>query len=194
MRIFKIISFSLLGLIVLLAIGTFIFVKRAFTPDPNYLELTESSGMIPIHWSKSEYSDIAALLLPVKLEGIPKTFYVQFDTGAPSSRFYKNTILTIHEKYPNQIAVDSTAKRISQSFQLGEMRVHSDQMRIDDGGVKEIDWNDTTSIIKIGTLGADIIDKKITLIDFKNHYCYFGEKVPDLQQEIQFHKLVGKTG
>ena len=189
MKVLKIIAISFLSLLIILAIGGYIFFKKVFTPDPNYLELTECSNFVPIEWIKSEHSDIAGLFLPVKIKGIPHTFYLQFDTGSPSTLLYKQTLLSIREKYPDQIAViDSTSITIDQTLQIGDMEIHSKQFKLYDHQKRSIDWGDST-IIKIGTLGADIIDKKLTILDFKNHQCYFGEKLPELGKEVIFQDL-----
>lgn len=189
MKALKIIAISIISLLIILAIGGYIFVKKTLTPAPNYLELTESSGFVPIKWVKSEFSDIAGLLLPVKIKGIPRTFYMQFDTGSPSTLLYKQTILSIREQYPDQItAIDSASTTIDQSFQLGDMEVHSKQFRLYDHKKSPIDWNDTTAI-KIGTLGSDMIDKKLTILDFINQRCYFGEEAPELGSEIILQEL-----
>ena len=180
----------LVGLLVVLTIGAYIFIKKAFTPDPNYLELTETSHFVPIQWTKSKYSDRAALFLPVKIKGIPRTFYMQFDTGTPSTLLYKGYLLSIKEKYPYQIgAMDSASVTISQSFQLGDMNVHSDQFKLYDYGQQTIDWEDSTKI-RIGTLGADILEKKKTIIDFKESCVYFGDTLPNLNQRIEYYDMI----
>lgn len=189
MRVLKILALGLGGLLIVLFIGGFLFFKKKFTPEPNYLELTESSNFVPIKWAKSKQSEIAGLMLPIKFEGIPRTFYLQFDTGSPSTLLYKRSMLSIREKYPDQIAsIDSTSTTINQSFQLGDMTIRSKQFKLYERREKPINWSDSTRI-KIGTLGADIIDKKLTVLNFKNQSCYFGEKVPDLGKEIIFHDL-----
>lgn len=191
MKILKIIALSLLGLLIVLGIGGYFFVKKYLTPYPNYLELTTSSDSLPIKWIASEHSAIAALLLPIRFEGIPKTFYVQFDTGSPSSMLYKQPMIDIQEKYPNHISpIDTNARRIEQGFCLGDMKVFSKKMKLYDRGRKPIDWSDTTTIFTIGTLGADLIDKKITVMDFKNNYCYFGDSIPEqYQQDLTMYDL-----
>lgn len=193
MKVLKIIGLSLVGLIIVLIIGAYFFVKKNLTPDPNYLELTESSNFIPIKWIASEHSPIAVLLLPVKFEGIPQTFYMQFDTGSPSTLLRKQTMMSIQEKYPNQISLDSNAVRTEQGFHLGDMKVFSKKMKLYDRGSQPINWTDTAKIIVVGTLGADMIDKKITVMDFKNNCIFFGEKVPDeYQSNLKWEKLIYK--
>ncbi len=189
MSTLKIIGFSLLGLIIVIAIGGYLFFKKAFTPEPNYLEMTESSNFVSIRWVKSKQSDIAGLLLPIKIEGIPHTFYMQFDTGAPSTLLYKKTMRAIHKKYPEYVSkIDSTSTTIKQTIQLGDMEVHSDQFTLYERSERDIDWTKDT-MIRIGTLGADVIDKKLTILDFKKQQCYFGEKLPSICQGVEFHDL-----
>ncbi|MFK7773477.1 MAG: hypothetical protein AB8F94_15110 [Saprospiraceae bacterium] len=193
MKTLKIIGLSLVGLIIVLVIGAYFFVKKKLTPDPNYLELTESSNSIPIKWIASEYSPIAVLLLPIKFEGIPKTFYMQFDTGSPSTLLRRQAMISIQEKYPNQISIDTNAVRIETGFHLGEMEVFSKKMKLYDRGNKPINWNDTSKVIVVGTLGGDMIDKKITVMDFKNGCVYFGNEVPDeYQSNLKWEKLIYK--
>ncbi|MBX2873613.1 MAG: hypothetical protein KTR30_15975 [Saprospiraceae bacterium] len=189
MRVLKIVALSLAGLIIVGAIGAYFFFKKAFTPDPNYLELTESSGAVPIQWVKSKDSDFAAMYLPIQFEGVPDTFYLQFDTGAPSTLLYKKSMLAIKERYPDQMGfLDSTSTITEQTFALGEMEVYSKQFKLYERGEKPISW-DSKRKVKIGTLGADMIDKVPTVMDFDRHQCYFGKDLPDFGQEIKFHDL-----
>lgn len=189
MRALKIVALSLVGLIVVGAIGAYFYFKKAFTPDPNYLELTEASGAVPIHWVKSKDSDIAAMYLPIQFSGIPDTFYLQFDTGAPSTLLYKKSMLAIRERYPDQMGtLDSTSVTTEQTFLLGQMEVHSLQFKLYDREEKPIDWESGRKV-KIGTLGADIIDKKLTVMDFEKHRCFFGSELPDFGQALEFHEL-----
>lgn len=189
MRLLKIVAISLGSLLVIMAIGGFIFFKKAFQPKPNYLELTEASGAVPITWSKSAQSDYAGLLLPVHIKGIPRTFYLQFDTGSPSTLLYKQSMRSIQTQYPAQFAaIDSNANTIKQTLIIGEMEIHSNQFQLYERGEKPINWADS-SRIRIGTLGADMIEKKLTIFDFKKQTCYFGDKLPDCYPEIDFHEL-----
>jgi len=192
MKVLKFVGLGLLGLLILLSIGTYFFVKKRFTPAPNALELIKSSNYIPIKWIQSEYSDFAAILLPIKLEGIPHTFYMQFDTGVPTTTFYKGKLEAIREKYPDKIpAIDPEAKLVKQTLQLGEMRVKSDKFKLYDYGKTPINWEDS-SIIRIGTLGSDMLEKKLTIIDFKSDCVFFGDSLPELEGDVQFHDLVFK--
>ena len=180
MKIFKKVVLTFFALLVLSSVGGYIYFNVKFTPPSNYLKLTKSSTTIPITWISDKSSSIAALLLPIKFEGIPNKFYMQFDLGAPSTLFYKTSLKSIHAKYPNQVSkTDSATLSVNQSFFLGEMKISSETFRVFDRG-NPIDWNDNEAINVIGTIGADLIEKKITMIDFKNDLCYFGETMPKL--------------
>ncbi len=189
MKALKIVVISLFGLIIIGATGAYFFFKKTFTPDPNYLELSESSGAVPIQWAKSKDSDIAAMYLPIQFPGVPDTFYLQFDTGAPSTLLYKKSMLAIRERYPNQMGfLDSTSTSTVQTFRLGKMKVHSPNFKLYERGEKPIDWASGRKV-KIGTLGADIIDKIVTVMDFDQHSCYFGVDLSAFGQELEFHEL-----
>lgn len=189
MSALKIVVLSLVGLLVVGAIGAYFYFKKAFTPDPNYLELTEASGEVPIQWAKSKNSDIAAMYLPIQFPGVPDTFYLQFDTGAPSTLLYKKSMLAIRERYPDQMGfLDSTSVNTEQTFLLGKMEVHSPRFKLYERGEKSIDWGSGKKV-KIGTLGADIIDRKLTVMDFAEHRCFFGSQLPDFGQALEFHEL-----
>lgn len=189
MSVLKIVAYSLVGLIVIGTIGAYFYFKKAFTPDPNYLELTESSGAVPIQWAKSKNSDIAAMYLPIQFPGVPDTFYLQFDTGAPSTLLYKKSMLAIRDRYPEQMGLlDSTSLTTEQTFLLGDMEVHSKRFKLYERGEKPIDW-ESGKKVKIGTLGADIIDKKLTVMDFDQQRCFFGSQLPEFGQALEFHEL-----
>src|SRR5690349_21738940 len=61
---------------------------------PNFLSLPEKNYEIKMLWQgdsvHGRWEPHAALLLPVKLKGCPKQFYMQFDLGAPSTLFYRS--------------------------------------------------------------------------------------------------------
>lgn len=189
MKVLKAIGLGLLGLLAVLAIGGYLFFRILFTPEANHLELTESSGFIPINWKASAQSDMAVLFLPVQIEGIPHTFYVQFDTGSPSTLLYRRTMQSIREQYPDQTGeLEASSETMEQAFYLGDMRIYSDQFALYDRGRDSIDWKAEGGIV-IGTLGADLIDQKITLLDFEEQRVFVGDSLPPLDREVAFQGM-----
>lgn len=149
-------------------------------PAPNHLVVSGKSDLLPITWLASDHSEKAVLLLPVKIKGIDLPFYMQFDTGASSTILYEKTLSAIQAKFPDQIGVIDTAiNTIQQNLLLGNMTIHSDQFRLYDRGVSVINWDDEGAIPVIGTLGADLIDQRISIIDFKRNRCFFGIQIPE---------------
>lgn len=178
MKVVKKIGFIFLALLVISAIGGYLFFENKFTPPPNYLTLSTSSNNVEITWAASKNSPKAAILLPIKFDGIPERFYMQFDTGSPTTQFYKNRLASILAKYPTLPEIDSISLTSNQSFKLGDMSVSSEIFNVFDRGLTPIDWSDTTAHNIIGSIGADMIEKKITVMDFKNNSINFKQSMP----------------
>lgn len=169
MKIFKKIVLTFLAVILVSLIGGYLYFEQKFTPEENYLTLKNESGKIPIKWMGSDKN---ALLLPVHFSKDSATYYMQFDTGSPSTVFYSNAIKGIK-------GIEIKKERIKSSFSIGNTKVTSDKFIIFDKG------NNSTNVdaVKIiGTLGADILEDKKTLINFKENYVEFNI----LKQPVEF--------
>ncbi len=159
MKVLKKILIGILTFLILLSAGVYIYFDQKFTPEDNYLTVKNESGTIPIIWLGTEKN---VLLLPVHFPDNPATYYLQFDTGSPYTLFYSNAINNIKE-----ISVDN--ERANSSFWIGKTQISSHRF-------KEINTekNDEEDSIKIiGTIGADVLESRKTLIDFKNNQVVF---------------------
>ena len=175
MKTFKKIIVAFIVLFVLSSIGGYFYFEKKFSPPENYLKVSKNSDTIPITWIKNEVSPISAMLLPIKINGITTQFYMQFDSGSPSTIFYKKAIESIILKFPNKIyKIDSVSKSVNFNFNVGKINVSSNIFSVINYG-ETINWNDNNSIKIIGTIGNDFLEKKITVLNFKEGYCYFGE-------------------
>ena len=148
MRIFKWTIISLLILLMISAISGYLYVDRKFTPPPNYLAVSEHEVKIPIKWVGDEYSPMAALLLPVKIDGISRKLYMQFDLGAHSTLLYNKTMASLKAYHPNRIShnFDSASTINDFSFYLDILHVSAIQLQAIDHG-NDIQWDDTTKLI-----------------------------------------------
>ncbi len=157
MKIFKRIVLSFLAVLILAAVAGYIYFDQKFTPEKNYLTVEGESGKIPFTWLGKEKN---VLLLPVNFPGDKDTYFLQFDTGSPYTLLYTKAIKNIK-------AVRIKDNRASTSFNIGKTKITSDKFRIFDqsAGDKE---NDTLKII--GTVGADILDGRKSIINFKDDY------------------------
>ncbi len=164
MKILKKIVLTFLVVLVLAVLGGYIYFDQKFTPEKNYLTVDNESGFIPFKWLGSAKN---ALLLPVHFSNDTITYYFQFDTGSPYTAFYSNSIKQI-----SQISVNKELAKTS--FYIGKTKITSDKFKIYNHG------NNNDDPIKIiGTIGADILENRKTIINFKENYITLNlSKVP----------------
>jgi len=160
MKIFKKIVLTFLGVLVLAIISGYIYFDRKFTPEDNYLTIEKESGKIPITWLGENRN---VLLLPVHFYGDSSVYYLQFDTGAPYTLFYTRAIKNIK-------GIVTSNERSKATFYLGNTKVTSDKFRVTDIG-ENSDKKDSLKVI--GTLGADILEDRKTLINFRENNIVF---------------------
>lgn len=167
-----------LGTILLLfAIATIVGIKWFndlwFKEQPNYLTYTHDSHPINFEWASGTYGDFVepheALIIPLMISGIPFKFYLQFDTGAPTTLIYGNTLkaLQAHGLNITEIRKDDKHYIEHLSFRLGGSKIEMYMPQILESFGSSFDIEDSTQNLKLGTIGADFMDNRITLIDFK---------------------------
>jgi hypothetical protein len=147
------------------------------------LNLPEKHFNVPFIWKgdsiNGQWENFAAMLIPVKLKGCPKQFYMQFDVGVSHSLFYKNKLKVINSRYPFHVQVPDTAATWKEvSFTTGNIRIQADEIRLKQLGTTQINWDDNAIEI-IGTLGADFIGDKTVLIDYPKKKISIGHKIPE---------------
>ena len=197
MRLFKRILKIFLLIIFVAIVGGYLYLKYIFfVPAPNQLVIQTKNLYIPFKWESDirnkEVNPYAAMLLPVRLKGCSKTFYMQFDLGASSSMFYKNKLDAINQKFKN-IPIESKNGKdllMNYSFFLDDLKITAKKINVyqyDDTG---IDWADTTTNEVIGTIGSDLIDNSILVIDYPGNKIFIGDKIPDnLSARTMFTKF-----
>lgn len=179
MKIIKKIVLAFLAFFTLALAGAYLYFDRKFTPPENYLEVSGNTENITFEWSSDQENNYAAVLLPVKLKGIDKTFYMQLDSGSPITVFYKKSLESIQGKFPKQLIFNKTRKEISLAFNLKNMTVSSESFELLDYG-NDIDFENPETENIIGTIGTDLFEKRKVTIDFKNRRISFSEKLDDL--------------
>jgi hypothetical protein len=181
MKIFKKIVLSLIVLIVLsLASGYFYFDKK-FTPPENKLQVSGNAENTVFQWKVSDGNSYAAVLLPVRIKGIDRTFYMQLDSGSPVTLFYKNSLASISSKFPEQIQLIKNKDQISMQFSIENMKVSSDFELKNYGSTVDSDNAGTNNII--GTIGTDLFEKRIIILDFKNELFSFVQNIDETDFE-----------
>ena len=159
MKLFKKILFAFAVLILISMVLGYFYFDQKFSPEKNHLQVRNESGRIAMKWKTK---DKDAMLLPIHFDSDTATYYLQFDTGSPSTIFYKNSITGI-----KQISVQNNLAK--SSFILGNCEVKSDQFKIINFGKKP----ENNELNIIGTIGTDMLENRKTLIDFKNDYIIF---------------------
>lgn len=115
---------------------------------------------------QTRFEPHAALLLPAELDNCPKVFYMQFDLGAPNSILYSGMIRQIREQYPQAIVLADTTALTDFRFQLDGMDVLAKEIKLTEQEHSQINWKEDAGITIIGTIGADLIDGRVAVIDY----------------------------
>ncbi len=156
---------------------------QAMPPMPgNNLLLPEKSYSIPFRWLgdsvNEKWEPHTAILVPVKLPNCPGQFYMQFDLGSPYSLFYKNKLAAIQKKYPAAVQLsDSTGKLANFSFTTGKTRITAKEIVVKQFDNSTIHW-DKHKIEIIGTIGTDLVDGKVLIMDYPNQKITVSAAIP----------------
>lgn len=166
---------------------------QAQVPPPlpaNQLILPAGNYSLPLKWKgdslHGQWEPYAALLIPVTIPGCPQTFYMQFDTGSPYSLFYRDKLQVIHRKFPAIPALRNIGDSLTDfSFKAGTLSITARQIAVHSFGSSGIDWKNKRAPQIIGTLGADLIDNKIVIIDYPRQHMIIGDSLPARFQQIE---------
>lgn len=176
MKIVKKIAVVSLVVIVLFLLGGYFYFQKKFTPPENYLTVFGTAENIQMKWISSDENLHSALLFPIKINGINQTFYMQFDSGSPITVFYKNSLESISEKYLNQLPFHSEKKQIATHFKIGKMNIISSNFEVLNYGNK-VDFDNPNAENIIGTIGTDLLEKRITILDFTQNHISFTNQI-----------------
>lgn len=188
MKIFKKIAIVSLVIILLFLLGGYFYFQKKFTPPENYLTVSGTAENIQMKWISSNENANSALLFPIKINGINQTFYMQFDSGSPITVFYKNSLKSISEKYPNQLHFNSKKNQIATHFKIGKLNVISSNFEVLNYGNK-VDFEDPNAQNIIGTVGTDLLEKRITVLDFKqNQFSFINQIKENNFTDFEFKK------
>ena len=175
----KLLKRILLGLLILIVAGgtiSFFYFKNKFlSAPPNELTVSNLGQPFDFKWYGTTFNDknnpYGAMLVPVTIPGAARTFFMQFDTGAPNTVLYYKPILSINEKYNNLIKIDTIegkARAIETSIKVGTVDVKATSLAFVGMG-KKINWSDSTAVNIIGTVGNDFMENNPIILDFKNN-------------------------
>ena len=149
----------------------------------NNLQIAEKNYNLKFRWMADSINKRlephAALLLPVKLPGCSKVFYMQFDTGSPFTLFYKGKMKAIQQKYPEILTLNDSAVILqSNQFYVGAMPLGAKQIPIKENGSNEINWKNKKAIEIIGTIGVDFFENRVIAINYPAKQFFNGTAIP----------------
>lgn len=126
----------------------------------------------------AQWEPHAALLIPVKLPGCPKVFYMQFDTGARLSLLYTEKVNDIRARYPKSLGVDSASRVLNQQFNIAGKAILAKEIVLRTQSGKGVNWKNKKAIEVIGTLGVDLIDNKVLIMDYPGKKLVVANQIP----------------
>lgn len=148
------------------------------------LRVEPTSAPIAFTWSAARIGDRIephhAILIPVRVNAIEKTFYMQFDLGAQSTLFYRAKIDSIRERFPdvNYSSQGDSLVLAPLRLNAGGMSVSSDGSRVIElKSAQPVNWS-PDAIDVIGTFGADLIADRIMIIDYPGKAIRLADALP----------------
>ncbi len=200
----KKIGYTLLVLLAIIIIAGWIGIRKfntvLFKEKSNYLEYTSESKPIHFDWAGDSiggiYESQAAVIIPLKIEGLAHHFYMQFDTGAYDSYIYENDLKSLRAIGLDikEVVIDNARYVEHLDFTLDDNHIKASMIKIYPNYGHTFDKNDTIRRIGIGTIGSDFIVNRITTIDFKNQNIQLYNKRPEWISALSGFKSFDFTG
>lgn len=149
----------------------------------NQLTFAAGSHSLPLNWKGDTLGGVwnphAALLIPVTIPGCSHIFYMQFDTGSPYTLFYGNQLKAIYREYPATTSLRNIGDSLSNfHFKAGPLTITARQVPVRTFDSTAIDWKNNRTPIIIGTLGTDLIDNKVAVIDYPRERLHISDSLP----------------
>lgn len=139
------------------------------------------------------YFDKLAITVPIQIEDIPQTFEMQFDLGSNLTMFFENTMIPYFEKYAylkdKRYVEDgfpwiTNTKIILNGIVFNNKKVF---IKAKYGEMLTSDSIKTNKVRRIGTIGADFVQNKILVIDYKNkRLCILDTLDSKIEKKVSF--------
>jgi len=174
---------SVVLLLVLSGLGGYFYVQQKFAPPVNQLTITGLPATGNLRWwadaTARPVVPHAALLVPVTLPNCARTFYLQLDTGAPYTVFYAHQLGVLRSHYPTLNAVLHVSQDTVRNcrFSLGGAAVLMRRTKVLANGRPELPTDSLAPYI-IGTLGTDVLEGRVLVLDYARNRFTLGTQVP----------------
>ena len=134
--------------------------------------------------------DRTAMFIPLKIEGLPYDFTFQFDLGSNVTLLYGNPLKTILAKHPEFDRMHKQFAFNDLSLLFGATKVTSRHCYVKQNYGAQLAASSLTDNLPIhlGSIGADIFQNKILVIDYPNQRFAVCDALPDSLQ-VTFTKI-----
>ena len=185
-----------LACLLALAVGAAAFFAFKYKAPQNELVLAHGEVEFDFLWAATNMGGVvephSAILAPVRFAGLSKTFYMQFDLGAQSSVFYRGALEAIAVKLARNSAIhlDPEKRAVTGlTLALGERTVTFKKAEIRDVKLaRQIDWDGEGAIL-IGTIGSDLLDGRVMMIDYPKRHVRILPAVPAQIASLPYGKF-----
>ena len=138
----------------------------------------------------NQFVDKTRIYLPVRIEGIPHDFTLQFDLGSDITQIYDASImpyLTVYPEVKQKLDTSNHLNHIDLIVDGYTFKDRSLSLREDNRNVLTTDSVDTKTTKHIGTIGVDLFKDKVLIIDYPNEQIAVTDKVPlDMAKKAYF--------
>jgi len=166
---------------------------------------------IPFHWTgdtiSGKYFDKSSIVIPVKIENIPASFNMQFDLGAVRTVIYGNSIQPYLDAYPDLKSKIDTSKTFliqgennpiftGMSLEMGDASFKGIEIGYFKNFGSKISKDSMLSDSEkhIGTIGPDLFQNKILIIDYPQKRIGICEQLPKQYQSATFQPFKSNDG
>ncbi|MDO7853038.1 hypothetical protein [Hymenobacter convexus] len=175
---------AIFALFVLSSIGGYFYFRKQFQAPANQLTVSQLPAASRFEWQANTTAGHtmphAVLLMPVTLPNCPRPCYLQFDTGAPYSLLYSHALAALQARYPatGQTLTPQADALANFQFAIGQGQVAAHSIRVRPMGAHALPADSTAPFV-IGTLGTDVLDGRVLVIDYARQRFELRTSVPD---------------
>lgn len=181
MKVLGKILLAIFALFVLSGIGGYFYFRKQFQAPANQLVVSQLPATTPFVWEATKDLPHAALLVPISVPGCPRTCFLQLDTGAPYTLLKSNALAVLRAEYPVTRATLPAQGDSVRNFQfaIGQGQVRARSMRVRPYSDAAQLPTDPAEPFVIGTLGTDIMDGRVLVVDYPHRQLTLTTSVPD---------------
>jgi len=194
MRYLKVFAI-LIVIVILVCAFSFLTNRHVFREWKVALPQTDTLSWANFYWGGEElsgkYYNRVAIWIPAHIQGIPNPVKFQFDTGVPTSELYEKNLRSLEQKYP---AIHSS--RLNSVLQFWDRRESVKNLMLTMGNIKcttpdclilrdfgsDLALRNTTDTLELGTIGTDIFENHLLVIDYPNQRFAICDQLPKAYQ------------